>query len=423
MQPNAHPRKGIDWKERPACLLRQPVTLITFRLHYSLVYTVTQQDCPDMNRTYILLRNKRKSSPLYLSELKNCCLVPTDRIWIEYISTDWEAPEDIPEIRAWMEQSTPALQDESQQQLLKKYGPDNRAETVVAGSAQNLPGNEQATIKTSDQELQSIRPSEDEGAASPLLQWLQNLPEHLQQLTWKNTARYLLLIGAGAIMMLIVVGRTTDNRVAGPPQGAPVASAAEPAPETDNFSSISPEENKPDSFIAEETFAPTAPVQVQPVAVQPAPVTEKITVAPRKEKKAAAPINIEPAVPKETIAAVAPEPAPATTASRETENPATLLSKLQVNTNNYNVAAFGGIRNLQLTLHNNSGAWLEKVTVELNYLTPENSIIKKDQVEFRAVAPGAQAVMNVPKTTRGVKVVCKITNAVPLPLNANASAP
>jgi hypothetical protein len=87
---------------------------------------------------------------------------------------------------------------------------------------------------------------------------------------------------------------------------------------------------------------------------------------------------------------------------------ASINSQLLIKTNEYNVAAFGGIRNLLLTLQNNSGSFLDKVSVEVRYLNPEGEIVKKDIIDFKFVKPGEASTVAVKKSSRGVKVSYKV---------------
>ncbi len=87
------------------------------------------------------------------------------------------------------------------------------------------------------------------------------------------------------------------------------------------------------------------------------------------------------------------------------------LSKLvSVESNQYHVVAFGGIRNLQLTVYNDSKYLLDNVTVELQYLKPSEQPLRTENIQFRAVSPGGSMTIRVPDTNRGIKVLYRITN-------------
>jgi hypothetical protein len=87
------------------------------------------------------------------------------------------------------------------------------------------------------------------------------------------------------------------------------------------------------------------------------------------------------------------------------------LSKLvSVSSNDYQIVAFGGIRNLHLTVTNTSKYILDNVVVELNYLKPSEQPLKTQNIEFRSVAPGGTLTIRVPDTNRGVKISYRILN-------------
>ncbi len=85
-----------------------------------------------------------------------------------------------------------------------------------------------------------------------------------------------------------------------------------------------------------------------------------------------------------------------------------ISDQLSLRTNSYTIAALGGIRNLELTLQNNSKFHLDKVTVELRYLNPNGNIVKTEDINFKSVDPEATQTIPVKKTNRGVKVTYKI---------------
>jgi hypothetical protein len=85
-----------------------------------------------------------------------------------------------------------------------------------------------------------------------------------------------------------------------------------------------------------------------------------------------------------------------------------LSEQVSVKTNSYTIAALGGIRNLELTLQNDSRFTLDKVIVELRYLNPGGVILKTEDVHFKSVQPSGSQTIAIKKTNRGVKVSCKV---------------
>ncbi len=96
--------------------------------------------------------------------------------------------------------------------------------------------------------------------------------------------------------------------------------------------------------------------------------------------------------------------------SEEREVPATkargndLSSRVSVKSNEYKVVAFGGIRDLQLTISNNSKYELDEVVVELQYLKPSELPLKTENIRFSSIKPNSTETLRIPDTNRGIKV-------------------
>jgi hypothetical protein len=81
-----------------------------------------------------------------------------------------------------------------------------------------------------------------------------------------------------------------------------------------------------------------------------------------------------------------------------------------VETNEYKKVAFGGIRDLQLTLKNDSRYLLDNVIVELQYLKPSEQPLRTENITFKSVEPNSTATIKVPDTNRGIKISYRIIN-------------
>lgn len=89
------------------------------------------------------------------------------------------------------------------------------------------------------------------------------------------------------------------------------------------------------------------------------------------------------------------------------------LSRLvSVNANEYKRAAFGGIKDLQLTVSNRSSFVLDQVLVELSYLKPSELPLTTETITFRSVAPNGTMTIKIPDNNRGIKVSYKIKQVV-----------
>jgi hypothetical protein len=86
-----------------------------------------------------------------------------------------------------------------------------------------------------------------------------------------------------------------------------------------------------------------------------------------------------------------------------------IAALVSVNSNDYIVGSFGGIKNLQLTVTNKSGYILDRVIVEVQYLKPRDEFLKAENIQFHSIAPNGSQTLAVPKSTRGVKVRYRVT--------------
>ncbi|MEI9944792.1 MAG: hypothetical protein WDN26_11285 [Chitinophagaceae bacterium] len=87
-----------------------------------------------------------------------------------------------------------------------------------------------------------------------------------------------------------------------------------------------------------------------------------------------------------------------------------LESLVSVGTNAYTKVAFGGIRNLELTVTNDSKFVLDKVIVELQYMKPSEQPLRTEMIQFRSVAPNESVTKRIADTNRGIKVTYKIVD-------------
>jgi hypothetical protein len=77
--------------------------------------------------------------------------------------------------------------------------------------------------------------------------------------------------------------------------------------------------------------------------------------------------------------------------------------------NGYNVGAFGGISDLQITVSNRSAYPLDLVVVEVQYIQANKKVYKKENLYFRGIGAGAALMQQAPASSRGIKVQYKVT--------------
>ena len=77
---------------------------------------------------------------------------------------------------------------------------------------------------------------------------------------------------------------------------------------------------------------------------------------------------------------------------------------VSISASDFKTGPFGGIKNLQVTLANNSAYPLDKVEIEVKFIGIERQVVKTQKMVFNDVLPGGQVHADVPKTGRGMDV-------------------
>ncbi len=96
------------------------------------------------------------------------------------------------------------------------------------------------------------------------------------------------------------------------------------------------------------------------------------------------------------------------TISRNLSTTDALAGQVAVRSNDYKRVAFGGIRDLRLTVTNNSNFELDQVLVELQYIKPSEEPLRTEQIRFGAIAANESSTVRIPDTNRGIKVTYRI---------------
>lgn len=100
---------------------------------------------------------------------------------------------------------------------------------------------------------------------------------------------------------------------------------------------------------------------------------------------------------------------PASPDTKSVSSVGDISNLVSVKSNEYKRVAFGGIRDLQLTVVNDSRYILDNVTVELQYIKPNELPLRTENIEFTSIGPNATSTIRVPDTNRGIKVTFRIT--------------
>ena len=252
--------------------------------------------------------------------------------------------------------------------------------------------------------------------------WIQNL---------KKAAVIFLLVAVGVIAGLIIKSSGSKSQ----------GTAREESPVSSQQMTAKPLVNLPETNTPREEakIIPPAPgenlVEEQPKSQSlQEPSVSKQAIAATKDKPVVNDVKKETALSltqKETIRPVLPqgiETNPATGERNRKTRDESINAGISSNTgknafqsseisglvslasNEYKKVAFGGIRNLELTVTNDSKYTLDKVIVELQYLKPSEEPLKTENIEFKSVGPKSTSTIRVPDTNRGIKVAYRIVN-------------
>jgi len=393
--------------------------------------------------SYILLRDNKESSSLSLGDLEKIGLKASDLVWVECQSVGWRNPHEIAELRPLLAEkpaTAPVLEEEI---AVTNNGQETKADHSAAGLKKKLVYVELPPEPVADKnqpepepvkstELSNFHkyaglpgpatsrvetvPVDDPDAIStkysqPLDEIKEMYVKNLQQKGQrknnsieirlpKGVKKGLVYAGfalAGAVIMLLIKDAGSKHPAAAlqntqqPPSSSKqiVTDTLLAEPVSTNGMTV-----KEDHVLKEENQS--APVREDRSTEQtslPGKKNEPSTSAdiPGKEiteKKNA--VVEEPVVTR---------PAPAVN----------LASQLSLKANDYEIGSFGGIRNLEMTLRNDSKYLLDKVVVELRYLNPEGVTLKTEDISFKSVYPGEAETVAVKKTKRGVKITYKIS--------------
>jgi hypothetical protein len=83
---------------------------------------------------------------------------------------------------------------------------------------------------------------------------------------------------------------------------------------------------------------------------------------------------------------------------------------VSIKSNQYIRGTFGGIRDLELTVYNNSNYLLDEVSVELQIMKPSEQPLRTDIITFRNISANTSLTVKVPDSQRGIRIDYRITN-------------
>jgi hypothetical protein len=387
--------------------------------------------------SYILLRSNKETGPFSLAALQEMGLRPTDLIWIECQSMNWRHPYEINELKALLADDSKPVPDNSTHQvsvadartseITDEAVVEKKLVYVELPTATNLAKEKKVSVLP-DSDLAAIQqyggiadfevPKNEITSSETSIKYsrpldeikemyVKNLEQQLQSkksIAFQIPQKYrqpliyvcLILTGAGVALFFKNTG-TTKETVSPQSTQQPISSPSTVPIEEEEQTQVTP-------IIPEKTELPPITPADEPIistSEKPKEASIKKSIRPQQDDKIPA---TRPPDKSEEINT----PNFENTRSRPsvTDN---INSKLSIQANEYLVGSFGGIRNLEMTLQNNSNYLLDKVAVTIEYLNPEGIIIKTENIYFQSVHAGEKETLAVKKTNRGVKITYKIT--------------
>lgn len=420
--------------------------------------------------TYLLLRNNKEQGPFTLEQIVQLGFKPYDLVWVEGKSAAWRYPGEIAELRPY----APAVEDQPFDRFYKKKEEEKTetaeektetttSQTAAATVISTIP--EPAIDKVPDTKTVFVSLPETPAkkqfqkkvvAANvtepapvfnkitdeePVLEtkYSQSLDEikDLYKQTLLGRKRKLQQMKtlkewgpkAAVILLVLLVGVVLGNQLSGGRKVGPVVVKEKmvipsPAPVIELTGNIPADEEaslpaEADSILQEEAIlnqtrpfnldaadAANTPVNSMPSKEQKPVIKEKVMVLAPEKKEMPVKTTEEKTKSGRTI--------PAAPAVSKEE----LLKKVKLTANNYKQGAFGGVKNLQLTITNHSDFALDNVSVEIKYLKPSEEVLKTEMVYFSSVAPNGTLTIKVPDSNRGVKITYRISHIVSKQLDA-----
>lgn len=401
--------------------------------------------------SYILLRNNKESSSLNLEALLQSGLKSTDLIWVECQSVCWQHPHEIIELKALvaagnskpvveqvksqsLESSIDAMEIITEKAIEKKLVfvelPASVSSTQKQDNAGSFSGSDLSDIHkygglTTSEKLPIEKNLNDVSIkySRPLDEIKEMYVKNLEKQSksqkmgiqiklpkqFKKIAVYagLVIAGAGLVLLINSIGGKKSSTITQQNlQQSPVTKSAATLPSEPLQNIIQEPVIEQSELAADMVATPTVKKETLAVPVKKPAVEKKESDSESKVTKAGDKEKVEKEN-QEIKEATMTKPVSAESIS----------SRLSLKANDYVVGSFGGIRNLEITLQNDSKYLLDKVAAELQYLNPEGMILKTENIYFQSVSPGQKETVAVKKSKRGVKINYKITSVESKVLN------
>ena len=354
-------------------------------------------------KRYSLLRNNRESGPYTFRELKALGLAANDLIWIEGESTSWTYPTEIDELSTIASQGIiiplASGSEEPQNHTTNStpfYAADRSAYPSLLESDKSTGGIEDYSPYLTDKE----KP----------IEW--NAKRQKRGIGEVSTSLFSLgVLLVGVMMCAFVVKKLVEHFDIEQP-----LSSAEAIEITRETLPVSTSVNQGKAGqLTTASILPAENVEQSPAVI----VTSSMTKPAGKEiaatEKTASEATEKSAVEEAAKAVSLNADVKEEQAEKEAEKPVTekVVKKepsLTISANDYKVGVFGGISDLELAIANPSDVAIEKATVEVDYLKPNGSVVKSQTMSVENISPGGSKKIQVPSSSRGVKVQYRIVS-------------
>jgi hypothetical protein len=392
--------------------------------------------------SYLLLRSNKQSGPLSREQLLQLGLKPYDLVWIEGKSSAWRYPSEVPELKDY----APIVEEQPYDRFYKKKTEEQKKQEPVTENVKNghvsviLPKQAVAAKKEEPVFTSTFtpaaaiaeRPAEVETKYSESLDEIkERYAKQLQQRkhktvkkkfiiqTLKKTAVFVAIIGSGVLIGFVIKPKNAVKN------NAVNAGLQTISSQTGDVSAKDPVHNTDTSNITATKEQPVTNNEVAANKLVPDPALTRDNKSNLVEKKKADEqtdaSSINPAT-KQTIILTANGERNKNSRTGNDGNesiekssgnlslPATgdISRSVSVKANNYKMRDFGGFRNLELTVTNDSKFRLDNVLVELQYLNIDEHPVKVEHIPFQSIEPGGLLTVRIPDNNRGAKLLYRI---------------
>lgn len=341
-----------------------------------------------------------------------------DLLWIEGSSSAWQYPEEIEELKEFIRERKPAIRKKPSaisSSTIVNAGYQPMAPTVTATTAMLMQTGEQLAVSNN-------YPYED--VARDLYAEASFSRQH-RRVSLNGNIMGLLLIVIGAAMAAFIVKNIVGSFSNAPE--APISEARLIQTETltseNNSAAMRPIVAQANMAVSPVTTAPLVPAatpvtEVKPVAEQPVKEVDAKPATVIAEHKTNKTVTTEALKSAEVNSPVVAAKADADTKTEVKQDPPKekkvgkdVRSMVHLAANDYKVGVLGGISNLELQVTNDSPNEVDNATVEVNYLKPNGAVVHTETLQVRDIQPGKSKKVQVPGSSRGVKVAYRIIDA------------